>query len=129
MGANPMKAVICGGRNFSDYQQLRSVLQQYHLTHIIHGGARGADSLAGLYAGEHNIQCTVFKAEWNLHGLGAGPRRNQRMLEEQPEVVIAFPGGFGTADMVRRAKNAGLYVIEVGNMYAKAPEGWQGVEA
>ena len=45
---------------------------------------------------------------------GAGPERNARMLAEgRPDLVVAFPGGTGTADMVRRAKAAGVRVVEV----------------
>jgi hypothetical protein len=35
------------------------------------------------------------------------------MLEYGPDLVVAFPGGRGTADMVRRAKAAGCEVLEV----------------
>ena len=36
------------------------------------------------------------------------------MLDEgKPDLVIAFPGGKGTADMARRAREAGIEVIEV----------------
>lgn len=31
----------------------------------------------------------------------------------KPDVVVAFKGGRGTADMVRRAREAGVKVIEV----------------
>jgi ABC-type sugar transport system substrate-binding protein len=38
------------------------------------------------------------------------------MLDEgKPDIVVAFPGGTGTADMVRRARKAGVVVIEVTN--------------
>lgn len=44
----------------------------------------------------------------------AGPKRNQRMLDKgKPDLVLAFPGGDGTADMVRKAKSAGVPIIEV----------------
>jgi hypothetical protein len=33
--------------------------------------------------------------------------------EGKPDLVIAFPGGKGTADMVARAAQAGIKVIEV----------------
>jgi len=53
----------------------------------------------------------TFDAEWHRHGKRAGPIRNQRMLEEgQPDLIVAFPGGHGTADMVRRARQAGIEV-------------------
>jgi phosphoribosylformylglycinamidine (FGAM) synthase-like amidotransferase family enzyme len=36
------------------------------------------------------------------------------MLDESmPHLVIAFPGGRGTADMVKRSKAAGVHVLEV----------------
>jgi hypothetical protein len=54
-------------------------------------------------------------AEWNRHGNKAGPIRNATMLAMKPPVklVVAFPGGSGTADMVAKAKAAGLEVMEV----------------
>ena len=36
------------------------------------------------------------------------------MLDEgKPDLVIAFPGGRGTADMVRKANRAGVKVVEI----------------
>ena len=34
------------------------------------------------------------------------------MLAKSPQLVIAFPGRHGTADMVRKARAAGVMVIE-----------------
>jgi len=54
-------------------------------------------------------------ANWAGLGRKAGPIRNQEMLDQgRPNMVVAFPGGRGTADMVRRARGAGVEVIEVG---------------
>lgn len=102
-----------------------------HNVNIIAGDARGADAMAAEFAktgitGEFKR----YKANWDdlsqpdavikYHKNGkpydakAGNRRNQRMLDEgQPDLVIAFPGGRGTADMVWRAKKAGIEVIEI----------------
>jgi hypothetical protein len=56
----------------------------------------------------------VYPADWAKHGRAASPIRNQQMLDEgRPNLVVAFPGGRGTADMVRRARSAGVEVIEV----------------
>jgi hypothetical protein len=35
------------------------------------------------------------------------------MLSEKPDIVIAFPGGRGTAMMKRLARKAGIRVIEI----------------
>jgi hypothetical protein len=56
----------------------------------------------------------VYQADWKGLGRKAGPIRHQQMLDEsQPALVVAFPGGRGTADMVCRARGADIEVIEV----------------
>lgn len=43
----------------------------------------------------------------------AGPIRNSRMLREgKPDLVLAFPGHGGTADMVKQAGEAGVGVMK-----------------
>lgn len=80
---------------------------------IIEGGATGADALAKAWAIHNGVEYLTFYAMWNVHGKAAGPRRNQRALDEgKPDLVIAFPGGAGTAHMVKIAKAAGIPVIE-----------------
>jgi hypothetical protein len=53
-------------------------------------------------------------ADWAGLGRKAGPIRNEQMLSEgQPHLVVAFPGGRGTAHMVGIARAAGVEVIEI----------------
>jgi hypothetical protein len=113
-----MKVLVCGGRNFDDAEAVNKALDIFHagepITLIIQGGATGADELAQKWADSHGIWCHVFRPDWATHGSAAGPIRNQRMIDKgQPDLVMAFPGGRGTADMVRRAKAADIHVIEV----------------
>lgn len=83
-------------------------------THIIAGGAHGADTAAVDWAIVNWVSFNEYYAEWEVYGKAAGFMRNSKMLQEgKPDVVIAFPGGNGTADMVRKAKDAGVEVIEV----------------
>jgi len=43
--------------------------------------------------------------------ISAGGDRNQQIIDDgKLDGVVAFPGGTGTADMIRRAKKAGLEV-------------------
>ena len=109
-----MKILVCGGRDFADKDFLYNILDDIiDVNLIIHGGASGADSLAGEWAKKHNIKCQVFPADWGKYGKSAGPIRNQQMLDEgKPDEVYAFPGGRGTADMIARSKKAGLKVYE-----------------
>jgi hypothetical protein len=53
-------------------------------------------------------------ADWEKWGTAAGPKRNQMMLDQKPDIVLAFPGGRGTADMIARAEQAGVEVIKIG---------------
>jgi hypothetical protein len=70
--------------------------------------------MAGEWADVFGVPFRIFPANWKKHGRAAGPMRNQQMLDEgKPDLVIAFPGGSGTADMVRRAKAAGVPVETV----------------
>lgn len=119
-----MRVLVCGGRDYDDYEAVRRELDacatraamlRTVLT-VIHGGARGADSLAERWCKEHpnNLWTEVYYADWNVLGKAAGPMRNQQMINEgRPGSVIAFPGGRGTADMIRRAEAAGIEVRRI----------------
>jgi hypothetical protein len=112
-----MKILVCGGRDYKDETAVINFIlrldDERPITSIIHGGAPGADAIGGRCAELLKVPCQVFKANWKKYGNAAGPIRNQKMLEEgKPDIVVAFPGGKGTADMVTRARSHGLEVIE-----------------
>lgn len=104
-----MRLLVCGGRHYAgeagfDREMNAMFARVGYPIVIITGCAGGADRLARQWANSHGVPLKVFKADWTAHGRAAGPKRNQRMLDEgQPDFVLAFPGGRGTADMVRRA--------------------------
>ena len=81
---------------------------------VIHGGARGADQLAGAWAKERQVSYKTYPAQWDRYGKSAGFRRNEQMLNEgNPDLIIAFPGGNGTAHMMRIARQRGYEVTEI----------------
>lgn len=85
------------------------------LVTIISGTAPGVDSVALDWAVVNWCHSREFPADWKVYGHTAGIVRNQKMLTEgQPDLVVAFPGGRGTADMKRRARAAGVKVVEIG---------------
>jgi len=113
-----LRVLVCGGREYNDYQKVELVLGAAHKAQlfgtVIHGAARGADSLAGRWAKENNIPVEEFPADWNRYGRRAGYIRNAQMLKEgKPELVIAFPGGPGTKMMVELARSAGVVTVVV----------------
>ena len=114
-----MKLLVCGGRDYQPTIDIAIRFLDYcrraGVTEVIHGAQSGADTMAHDLANGSGLKPRPFKAEWTKLGKSAGPIRNQRMLDEgKPDCVLAFPGGPGTADMVRRAKEAGVRVVEVG---------------
>lgn len=116
-----MKVLVCGGRTYEDIDKVYEILSKIHkyniITEIIEGGAKGADTLARSWTNEieRGIPCVTFEADWNTHGKSAGYIRNKEMLDYGPDLVVAFPGGKGTANMVKLAKEARVKVIKVAN--------------
>lgn len=124
-----MKLLVCGGRAYPNRAFVWRVLDCVHasegpVTALVHGAAGGldklgrlvgADKLAGEWADEARVEQRPYPAAWKSLGKSAGPIRNQNMLDaEKPDLVLAFPGGRGTADMMKRAKDAGVRVVEAG---------------
>lgn len=105
--------LVTGGREYSDKSFLYEQLDLVHPTLILHGGARGADALTDIYALEKKIPRKIFRAEWHIHGNKAGPIRNEQMAKSGPDLVVAFPGGRGTNNMVSVAKKYGIPVIDL----------------
>lgn len=91
------------------------VLSEIHkatpISALIQGGAGGADLLGRCWARMHGMKPITVPADWKRYGRAAGPIRNKRMLTDfKPDLVVAFPGGRGTADMIRQAEAAGVAV-------------------
>ena len=112
-----------GGRDLAWPQQrvaaellARSGGRLVHL--LLHGGARGADAAIGRAAQQLGWSALVMPAQWQLHGRAAGPIRNRELLEQAVAravvhsspgslasvLVVAFPGGAGTASLVKQAR-------------------------
>lgn len=109
-----MRVLVCGGRDYADKKKIFAELDKLKdkMSGLISGGAPGADTIAWDWGWSRGIHCDRYMANWNKHGRAAGPIRNQQMLDEgKPDLVLAFGGKRGTADMVGRAESAGVTVI------------------
>lgn len=112
--------IVTGGRDYADERWVWRKLDTFHrrwpIALLRHGAASGTDTFAKRWANSRGVATDPCKAAWRVHGKAAGPIRNSYMLEKQPRPTfcIAFPGGTGTADMVRKADAAsGVRVIRV----------------
>lgn len=137
-----MKILVCGGRNFGEFNTTKGeprdrdeaiaerkafkvAMDFYNPTYIIQGAAKGADRMAILWAEKFGVEHSgqEFTADWS-DGRGGGYKRNKRMMDEgKPELVVSFPGGTGTAMMMRISRTAGVPVCEISvNRTSSEPE-------
>ena len=114
-----MRVLVCGGRNFYNKALIKRTLDELHkktpITCLIHGGASGADFLANHWATAYGgMPQEEYPYKLGGTSKAAGLIRNLMMLVQgKPNLVVAFPGGKGTADMVRKARKAGIKVMEI----------------
>lgn len=121
--------LVCGGRDFgerdhNDALRGAAYLSEMHkatpIDLVVEGGAPGADALARVWCDYARVPCRTMRADWSRYGKAAGPRRNAEMLavlvahrdRGADVLVVGFAGGRGTADMVGRARRAGIRVVE-----------------
>jgi hypothetical protein len=111
------RVLVCGGRDYSDQERVFAVLDKFHaeagIDVIIEGGARGADHLASDWSFQRGVRKERYDADWQAYGRMAGLRPASPCFECRPDLVIAFPGGAGTRNMIRQARKAGVEVVEI----------------
>jgi hypothetical protein len=116
-----MKILITGDRNYRNIEVIEKELNKFPSdTVLIHGTARGADSLAASVAKKLGMKVLPFEPKWHIYGRGAGPIRNQQMLDEgKPDLIIAFhddiKNSLGTKDMINKGIKARKKVILIEN--------------
>lgn len=113
-----MRVLVCGGREYADrdtlFWYMDMVLRKHPGLCICHGGATGADSLAGDWASERGVPVAVFNANWDKYGKAAGPMRNKLMAcVFEPHAIVAFPGGRGTRNMCKIGEDMDIPVAHV----------------
>lgn len=111
--------IFTGGRDYNNEDQAEHVFSSLvSPTDDVFVGdcPTGLDKMVRDYFNQgFNHQARVFEARWTELGRAAGPIRNGEMIMTAPPdaVLVAFPGGDGTKDCIRQAKNRGLLVLKV----------------
>lgn len=109
---------MTGGRDYKDVGTVFDILTnldaEFDRMIVIHGDANGADTLAYDVCKEVGIEQVRIPAAWEKFHKGAGPVRNRLMLDLFPDLdlVIAFPGGTGTVNMMEQADKREIHVIK-----------------
>jgi hypothetical protein len=110
------RVVVCGSRGWTDLATIaRRIGELPDDSIVIHGGAKGADSMAGQAATLRGLHVAVVYPLWEHYGKSAGHRRNATMLDLEPHRVIAFTlGTGGTQGTIDDARRRGIPVEVVG---------------
>lgn len=112
-----MRVLVTGSRDMTDYALVKRTLDEIKPSVIIQGECPygGADDLAARYAEANKLPCIGMRAHFKTIGKAAGPIRNGWMLKHAApiDLVVAFPGGTGTANMLAQAEKAGIPTREV----------------
>lgn len=118
--------IVCGGRDFHDRELVYRTLDAVNPLLVVHGACgvdadfprwdkmKGADLLADQWAAGRGVACERVPAHWTRWPRSGGPKRNAEMLKRfKPNLVVAFPGDRGTANMIALARAAGVSVREI----------------
>lgn len=115
-----MRLLITGSRDWTDKDTIESAMlaatwhiDNRHAITVVHGNARGADTLAAQVAAKHGFAIEAHPADWDQHGRGAGAIRNLEMARAGAHICLAFPLGEsrGTHMMIGMAREAGIPVF------------------
>lgn len=106
-----MKTIVAGSRSFDDYGLLKSVCDEFDITEVVSGTARGADRLGERYARENNIYVKRYPANWDKHGKAAGYIRNKEMAKYADRLIAFWDfKSKGTRHMIDLAEKENLEI-------------------
>ena len=121
-----MRILVTGGRSWDDRKIIMDALLEatrgmnWDDVTVVHGGARGADTIAAELATGFGMKTEAHLANWSEYHRAAGPIRNKKMVDLGADVCLAFlmPNSKGTANCVEQAKKAGIKI----KLYYPKPE-------
>ena len=119
---NQFVILVTGDRYWNDFALIKRVLAEVVFglkpevrVILVHGGASGSDTMAGMSGNDFQWCVVTMNARWHLYGKAAGPIRNSEMLDFDPDVILAFHNDLskskGTSDMIKKAQAKGRHVL------------------
>ena len=89
-----MKTIIAGSRDVypEEIQMIHECLDDYHkrypIAEVVSGTARGIDTIGEEWAKKNGIPVTRMPADWDRHGVKAGPIRNKQMVHYADRAIV-----------------------------------------
>jgi hypothetical protein len=107
---DPSVIIVTGSRDWKNVDVIKTFITLAEQVTseprtLIHGGARGADTLTSIIVKERGWKVVCMPAKFIELGRRAGPMRNQEMINTgQPHVALVFrkSGSSGTSDCLKR---------------------------
>jgi len=106
-----MILAIVGGRDFDDFDQMESCLEDIvdQVKMVVSGGQRedgkGADTWAIYWAKLHGKQYKEHLPDWDKYGKSAGPIRNELIIKDCTHVAAFWDGkSRGTKSSIELAR-------------------------
>jgi hypothetical protein len=123
-----VRIIVTGSRSHCDVQLVERELDKLHrrasINVIIHGCCGAQAGAIEHWARLNGLSVVRYSPNWERFGHRGESLRNSFMLEDsRPDLVVAFPGGHGTADLVLRARTVGIAVIEIRSVHEKGSDG------
>lgn len=122
-----LRVLITGSRDWTDFETIFKALDDALSLasgrgvplRVVHGAARGADSIAQAWYDDRkakgvDVQIERHPAKWTTLGKRAGTVRNLEMIALGAEMCLAFPlpESIGTRHCMRHAQLNGIPVYE-----------------
>ena len=108
---------ITGGKTVADpdivWKTLDHVRDKHDDMVLVHGAGPGYDKVAASWADARNVAQVVCRPDWKAHGKAAPFRRNDNIINLMPKGIVAFPGSGITGNLVDKARQAGIPVMQI----------------
>lgn len=120
------RILVTGSRDWRDPRTVREALSRAFLARpdkdagvvVVHGGARGADAMAGRWVRDFScvgnpVEEERHPADWSRHGRAAGAIRNGEMVALGAYICLAFirNNSRGATHCATWAERAGIPVL------------------
>lgn len=103
-----MKLLVAGSRNKHPKEEIEEQIMIHNPSILIHGGAKGVDSVAATAAKKAGVPTKVFLPDWASFGRAAGPIRNEAMVLFCDRAIIFWDGKSpGTRNTIELLKKHG----------------------
>lgn len=101
-----MKVAVIGSREIVNIDLSEFLPKE--TTEIVSGGAKGVDSIAKIFAFEHNLKLTEFLPEYEKYGRAAPLKRNLAIIEYADKVLAFWDGtSKGTEYVIKNCNKLG----------------------